>query len=207
MNFTTWPQIWTEASPFCGGVLFANQDIYQACTTPYWTHWMVPGTSPNDFVHITRFMSRQFLLSSMTTVGAFPWFLAGYTQWLAGGAFQGNVLVGNHLRGSVTDFRLGDSQNLLVPLDTLVRTNSIQFFENLPLRTPVAVRQAQSALFVSYLNLTYPTVIPAILARIRATPGNAFTNDLLLTEIGTRTGRTLAQLDAEYVVFARALPP
>jgi hypothetical protein len=207
MYFTTWSDVWLAASPFCGGVLFPNQDIYQYCTTPTWTHWIVPGTSPNDFVQITRWLSRQFLLSSMTTSSAFPWFLAGYSLWLAGGSFQGADLVGAPLRANITDFKTGDTQNLLVPLDTLVRTNNATYFENLPLRTPVAVRQAQSALFVSYLSREYPTVIPAILARIRATPGTAFTNDLLLEEITNRTGRTLAQLDVAYLAYARALQP
>ena len=207
MHFTTWLGIWSEAIPFCGGVYFPNQDVYQACTTPNWTHWIVPGSSPNDFVLITRWLSRQFLLSSMTTVWHFPWFLGGYTQWLAGGGFQGSVLVGAPFTTSIADFRTGDSQNLLVPLDTLVRTDNARYFENLPQRTPVAVRQAQAALFVSYLHVQYPTILPAILARIRATPGAAFTNDLLLQEIQTRTGRTLAQLDTEYLVYARGLQP
>lgn len=92
-------------------------------------------------------------------------------------------------------------------MDTLVRTTSVRFFENLPLRTPVAVRQAQSTLFVSYLNITYPTIIPAMLARIRATRGNVFTNDQLLLEITTCSGKSVAELDAAYLVYARALPP
>ena len=207
MYFTTWPEIWTEVSQFCGGVLFLNQDVWQACATPNQTHWMIPGNSPNDFVLITRFISRQFLLASMTRSGEFPWFLSAYPIWLAGGSFQGATLVGAPLRAMINDFRTGDAQNLLVPLDTLVRTNTTKFYENLPQRTPVAVRMAQSTLFLAYLARDYPTVIPAILARIRATPGNVFTNDALLAEIQTRTGRTIEQLNAEYLVYARGLQP
>jgi hypothetical protein len=207
LYFTTWPAIWLEVSPFCGGVLFPNQDIYQSCSTPNMTHWIVPGTSPNDTVLIIRWLSRQFLLASMTRSAEYPWFLAGYTLWLAGGSFQGTTIVGAPLRANVTDFRTGDSQNLLVPLDTLVRTTNTRFFENLPQRTPVAVRQAQSALFVAYLTRDYPAVVPAILARIRATPGNVITNDILLQEIQTRTGKTLAELNGPYLVYARALQP
>jgi uncharacterized protein YjdB len=207
MFFTTWPEIWTEASPFCGGVLFPNQQIWQACGSPYWTHLFVPGASPNDFPAISRFLSRQFLLSSMTTVGAFPWFLSGYPLWLSGGTFQGSTLIGAPLPVIIQDFRTGDTQNLLVPLETLVRTNNTAFFENLPQRTPVAVRMAQATLFVSHLHLQYPTVLPAVLGRIRATPGAAFTNDMLLDEITSRTGKSLAQLDTEYLAYARALRP
>jgi Bacterial Ig-like domain (group 2) len=205
MFFSTWPEIWLEASPFCGGTLFANQDVYQVCTSPTWTHWVVPTGS--DFYHITRWLSRQFLLSSMTRVAEFPWFLGGYTQWLAGGSFQGAAIAGSPLRANIQDFRTGDTQGLLVPIDTLVRTANARFFENLPQRTPVAVRQAQSALFLAYLNRDYPLVIPAILARIRATPGNAFTNDMLIAEIQSRTGRTLAQLEPGYLIYARSLQP
>lgn len=205
MFFSTWPEIWLEVSPFCNGTLFANQDVYQACTSPTWTHWVVPGGT--DFYHITRWLSRQFLLSSMTRAAEFPWFLGGYTQWLAGGSFQGPAIAGGPLRANIQDFRTGDAQGLLVPIDTLVRTANARFFENLPQRTPVAVRQAQSALFLAYLNRDYPLVIPAILARIRATPGNAFTNDMLIAEIQDRTGRTLAQLEPAYLLYARSLQP
>lgn len=205
MHFTTWHEIWLEASPFCGGVIFPNQSIYQICNSPTWTHWIVPGTSPNDFALIARWLSRQFLLSSMTTAAAFPWFLSGYTQWLAGGAFQGAQLVGAPLAASIADFKTGDAQNLLLPLDSLVRIPNATFFAEPALRTPGAVRQAQSALFVAYLAKDYPTVIPAILARIRATPGAAFTNDLLLQEITTRTGKTLAELTTAYIAYARTL--
>lgn len=207
MYFTTWPEIFLEVSPFCGGVIFPNQDIYQGCNSPTWNHWIIGGTSPNDFVQITRWLSRQFLLSSMTTVAAFPWFLSGYTQWLGGGSFEGTQLVGAPLRAHILDFRAGDAQNLLVPLDTLVRTANTPFYENIALRTPVAVRMAQSGLFVAYLAKEYPTVIPAILARIRATPGAAFTNDLLLQEIITRTGKSLAELNTAYLAYARSLQP
>ncbi len=207
MHFTTWLEIWNEAIPFCNGVYFPNQDVYQACTTPNWTHWIVPGTSPNDFILITRWLSRQFLLSSMTRAAEFPWFLAGYTQWLSGGALQGATVAGAPHRATITDFRNGDTQNLLVPIDTLVRTNNQRFSENLPQRTPVAVRQAQAALFVSYLNITYPNLLNTIFARIRATPGPTVTNDMVLQDIVTRTGRTLAQLDTAYLVYARGLQP
>lgn len=130
-----------------------------------------------------------------------------FPSLLAGGSFQGSAIVGAPLRGIVLDFRAGDAQNLLVPLDTLMRTNNVRYFENLPQRTPVAVRQAQAALFIAYLDRDFPAVLPAILARIRATSGNGFTNDLLLEEITTRTGRTLQQLDAAYLAYARALQP
>ena len=92
-------------------------------------------------------------------------------------------------------------------MDTLVVLPNARFFEGISLRTPVAVRQAQSVIFIEYLNREYPTLLPAILARIRATPGNAFTNALLLQEITTRTGRSIAQLEVDYLVYARTLRP
>lgn len=205
LYFTTWPEIWLEATPFCGGTLFPNQDIYQSCATPNRSHWIVPTAS--DFTHTTRWLSRQFLLASMPRVIDFPWFLGAYPLWLAGGSFQSSTIVGAPLRALINDFRTGDAQNLLVPLDTLMRTDNVRYFENLPQRTPVAVRQAQATLFVAYLNRDFPTVLPAILARIRATAGNGFTNDLLMEEITTRTGRTIQQLNASYLEFARALQP
>jgi uncharacterized protein YjdB len=207
MYFTTWTEIWLEASPFCGGVLIPNSTIYQNCTSPNWIHLMVPGTSPNDFTNITRFLARQFLLSSMTTSSAFPWFLSGYSQWLGGGAFQGSVITGASNRAIITDFMVGDSLGTLAPLDTLVNLPNARFNAGIELRTPVAVRQAQSVIFVDYLNRQYPTLLPAILARIRATPGNTFTNASLLQEITTRTGLTIAQLEGPYLAYARTLRP
>jgi hypothetical protein len=107
---------------------------------------------------------------------------------------------------SIADFRTGDAQRRLAPLDSLVRTDNATFNQNADERTPVAVRMAQSVMFVSYLHVQYPTVLPAILARIRATPGASFTNDQLLLEITSRTSKTLTQLDAEYLAYARGLP-
>ena len=66
---------------------------------------------------------------------------------------------------------------------------------------------AQSTLFLAYLAKQYPTVIPAILARIRSTPGGVVTNETVLQDIRTLTGKTIEQLDAEYLVYARALQP
>jgi len=88
-----------------------------------------------------------------------------------------------------------------------VRMPNARFFVGIELRTPVAVRQAQAVMFVEYLNHQYPAILPAILARIRATPGTAFTNAMLLQEITTRTGLTIAQLDALYLAYARTLRP
>ncbi len=208
MYFTTWTEIWLEASRFCGGVLIPNSDTYQACTTPNWTHWIVPaGSSPNDYWFVARYLARQFLLSSMTTASAFPWFLAGYTQWLGGGSLQGSEMVGSPFRTAIVDFRFGDSTGVLAPMDTLVNMPFARFQAGVELRTPVAVRQAQSVLFVEYLNRDYPTLLPAILARIRATPGATFTNALLLQEITTRTGKSIAQLEAVYLAYARTLRP
>lgn len=207
MYFTTWTDIWLAATPFCGGLLIPNSVIHQNCTTPHWIHLLVPGNSPNDQAYVIRFLARQFMLSSMTTSSAFPWFLAGYTQWLGGGGFEGSNIVGAVSRTIIADFVNGDTLDLLAPMDTLVNLPNARFNANIELRTPVAVRQAQSVIFVDYLNREYPTLIPAILARIRATPGATFTNTLLLQEITTRTGKTIAQLDAAYLVYARTLRP
>ena len=120
---------------------------------------------------------------------------------------QGSNIVGAPSRTAIVDFRNGDSLSVLAPLDTLVNMPNARFFVGIELRTPVAVRQAQAVMFVEYLNHQYPAILPAILARIRATPGTAFTNAMLLQEITTRTGLTIAQLDALYLAYARTLRP
>ena len=86
-----------------------------------------------------------------------------------------------------------------------MRLPSARFFENLPQRTPVAVRMAQGVMLVSYLAKDYPNALPAIFARIRATPGAAISNDALIQELQTQTGRTVTQLEAAYLVHARSL--
>lgn len=58
---------------------------------------------------------------------------------------------------------------------------------------------------MAFLAKDYPAVLPAIFARIRATPGAGFTNDDLIQEILTRTGLTAAQLEAAYLAYARSL--
>jgi len=205
MYFTKWSAIWTEFSPYCGGVFLANQTAWQQCTTPIQQHFLIPEKEPDDYQLIARFLSRQFLIASNNDARAFPWFTEGLTQWLSGGSFQGNVIVGAPAAVSVQDFKSGDTQNLLSPLDVLMRLSLAEYYENLPQRTPVAVRMAQGVILMAYLAKNYPAVIPAILTRIRATPGAGFTNDQLINEILTGTGKSTAELQAAYIVFGRAL--
>lgn len=202
--FTTWPQIWTEFTPFCGGQLLQGQTAWTACNTPNAQHFLIPETA-DDFYNITRFLSRQFILASHTDSRVYPWFVEGLSQWLAGGSLQGGSVNGKAAPVHLADFKSGDTQSLLSPLDTLVRLPSAKYYENLPQRTPVAVRMAQGALFVQYLNLTYPGLLTALYTRLRNQTGNPLTNDGLIQELVTRTGKTIPQLEAAYVAYARAL--
>lgn len=204
MYFTSWPAIWLEAARFCGGQLFPSQTAWQVCTTPTMQHFLIPETT-DDFRLIARFLARQFLNASSTDTRNFPWFVEGYSQWLAGGQLQGGAVVGKEQPAAIADFRSGDTQILLAPLDTLIRLPNVRYYENLPQRTPVAVRMAQSVMLVSYLAKEYPTVLPAIFAKIRATPGAAYSNAALIQEIVTLTGKTIPELEAAYLVHARAL--
>ena len=204
LYFTTWPEIWIEFNPFCGGQLLVNQTAWQSCAVPNRKHFLIPETA-NDFRLITRFLTRQFVLASHTASSQFPWFLEGYSQWLGGGSIQGAAVVGKETSVSIADFKSGDTQALLAPLDTLMRVPSARFFENLPQRTPVAVRMAQGVMLVSYLAKDFPNALPAIFARIRATPGAGLTNDALILEILTQTGKTAPQLEAAYLAHARGL--
>ncbi len=205
MYFTTWPQIWTEFTPFCGGQLLQGQTAWTSCAAPNMQHFFIPESQAGDFALVTRFLTRQFLLASHTASRNFPWFHEGYAQWLAGGSVQGGAVVGAVRPVAIADFKGGDAQNLLAPLDTLIRLPGARYYENLPQRTPVAVRMAQGVLLVAFLAKDYPAVLPAIFARIRATPGAGFTNDDLIQEILTRTGLTVAQLEAAYLAYARSL--
>ena len=204
LYFTTWPQIWTEFNPFCGGQLFAGQTAWASCAVPNRKHFFIPELA-NDFGLITRFLARQFVLASHTPSNQFAWFVEGYSQWLAGGSIQGAVVVGKERNVSIVDFKSGDTQTLLAPLDTLMRLPAARFYENLPQRTPVAVRMAQGVMLVSYLAKEFPNALPAIFARIRATPGAGLSNDALIQEILTQTGKTAAQLEAAYLAHARGL--
>ena len=82
---------------------------------------------------------------------------------------------------------------------------AVQYYENLPLRTPVAVRMAQGVMLVSYLASEPGNAICKVLAAIRAAPGGGVSNDAVMQVILTATGKTIAQLEAGYLVHARAL--
>ena len=84
LYFTTWPQIWTEFTPFCGGQLLQGQTAWTACNTPNAQHFLIPETA-DDFYNITRFLSRQFILASHTDSRTYPWFVEGLSSgWRAG---------------------------------------------------------------------------------------------------------------------------
>ena len=74
-------------------------------------HPVIPELT-NDFILITRFLARQFVLASHPPSSQFPWFMEGYTQWLTGGSIQGGVVVGNERHVSISDFKSGDTQAL-----------------------------------------------------------------------------------------------
>jgi hypothetical protein len=207
MYFTTWPAIWTEFTPFCGGQFFENQINWTSCATPNRQHFFIPpGQQPNDFAAITRFLARQFILASHGASQQFPWFVEGHSQWLAGGSAQSSGIGGKAAAVSIADFKAGDASSLLAPLDTLMRLGSAAYYENLPQRTPVAVRMAQGVVFVSYLATeTQSTTLCQILESIRATPGAGLGNDALIQLIVTKTGKTTAELEAGYLAHGRAL--
>ena len=206
MYFTTWPEIWTEFNPFCGGQLFEDQVNWTSCAAPHRTHFFIPGAVGDDYGPITRFLARQFLIASQTASGQFPWFLEGFTQWLAGGTAQAGGVSGRAAPVSIADFAAGDTQGLLAPLDSLMRRPAAEYFENLPARTPVAVRMAQGVMLVSYLaTLNQGSALCQIFAAIRASPGAGVTNDGVIQLMLTGTGKTVPELESEYLVHARGL--
>ena len=84
----------------------------------------------------------------------------------------------------------------------MVHLASADFYANLPQRTPVAVRMAQSVMFVSYLGTAFPAVLDGVLAQIRAASGAGMTNDAIVNYILAQTGKTLAELDSLYQAYA-----
>ncbi|MFN0178035.1 MAG: Ig-like domain-containing protein [Gemmatimonadales bacterium] len=205
MFFTTWPEIWTEFNRFCGGVLLVNQTAWQSCAVPFRQHFLISEGAADPNL-ILRFLSRQFLLASQTASAQLPWFMEGYSQWLAGGSVQPTGVGGKARAVSIADFRAGDTQSLLAPLDTLIRLPAARYYENLPQRTPVAVRMAQGVVLVSYLATeTQSSVLCNIFEAIRAEPVAGFTNDELIQLIVTKTGKTIAQIEAGYLAHGRAL--
>jgi hypothetical protein len=203
MYFTTWPEIWTEFNQFCGGVLLVNQTAWQSCAAPFRKHFFV-SEGQNDTKLILRFLARQFLLASQTASAQFPWFLEGHSQWLA--TVEPTGVSGKAGAVSINDFKSGDTQSLLAPLDTLIRLPSARYYENLPQRTPVAVRMAQGVVLVSYLATeTQSSVLCNIFEAIRAEPGAGLTNDELIQLLVTATGKTIEQIEAGYLAHGRAL--
>jgi hypothetical protein len=107
----------------------------------------------------------------------------------------------------INDFRTGDTQNRLEGLAELTTMPVAEFIQDIALRTPVAVRMAQSAMVVSYLAST-PAGLNSlchVFAAIRAAPGNVMNNATVVNTILARTGLTMAQLETAYLAHARAI--
>jgi hypothetical protein len=204
MYFTSWIDIWTEFLPFCGGQLLVNQTNWTSCAQPHRQHFFrMPGTTPDDFHVIARFLARQYILASHTASNQVPWFLEGHSQWLGGGSVKPNGEIAGKGAMHIPDFRLGDTQNLLAPLDTLIRLPNVRYFENLPQRTPVAVRMAQSVMLVSYLTTIPGNTLCRMFAAIRNS--SAFSNDQMIALMLTATGKTMAEIETGYLAHARAM--
>jgi hypothetical protein len=206
MYFTSWPQIWTEFIPFCGGQFLVNQVNWNTCLTPHRQHFFyVTNTTVDDYAIVARFLSLQFWVASYFDGNAFPWFREGFGYYLSGGATTSSGVSGRVSAGIRTDFQSGDTQNLLAPLDTLMRLTNAQFFENLPQRTPVAVRVSQAAMLMSYLESIPGGTICKILQAIRTSPGGAITNAQLIQMMVTFSGKTVAEIQTGYLAHARAI--
>ena len=144
------------------------------------------------------------MLASHAGSNTNPWLVAGYTQWLMGGAVVASGVSGKVHPVSTADFKTGDTQNRLAPLDTLIRLNDDKFLEHLPLRTPLAERPAQSVMVVSYLASLPGTPLCRIFAAIRNAPGGN-TNDQTIALVQQLTGKTIAEIETGYLAHARAL--
>ena len=206
MYFTSWPQIWTEFIPFCGGQFFTNQVNWNTCLTPHRQHFFyLQNTSVDDYPVVARFLSLQFWVASYFDGNAFPWIREGFGYWLGGGSNTANGIVGRINPVNRDDFRAGDLANTLAPLDTLIRMTNTQFFENLPQRTPVAVRVAQVAMLVGYLQSIPGNTMCKILQAIRNAPGAGVTNNQVIALMVSATGKTIAEIEAGYLAYARAI--
>jgi len=202
MYFTTWRPIWTEFIRFCGGLDLPNQTAWTQCPAPVSRHFFV-SEGAVDTQLIGRFLTRQALLASNATGAAFPWFLEGVSGWIAASTFAGTQITGVVAPVAIADFKAGNTANNLASLDTLTRTTNANYYVNLAQRTPVAVRNAQAVLFVSYLAREFPAALAAVFADMRAKAPVGLDNDALIALLLTQTGRTVAQLDAGYLAYAR----
>ncbi len=202
MYFTTWRPIWVEFIRFCGGLDLPNQTAWTQCPTPVSRHFFV-SEGAVDTQLIGRFLTRQALLASNATAAAFPWFLEGMSGWTAASTFAGSQITGVVSPVAVADCKAGNTANNLASLDTLARTANVNYYVTLAQRTPVAVRSAQAVMFVSYLAREYPAALAAVFAEMRAKAPAGIDNDALIALLLTQTGRTIAQLDAGYLAYAR----
>ena len=208
MYFTASRLIWAEAVPFCGGQDLPNQTAWTLCQATGRQHFLVPegASTTNDYFNIARFLTRQFISASYFGGAQSPWLVEGISAINAGGRVQGTTFVPGINPVIRADFRRGDSTNVLAPLDSLMRLNGTDYYRDLAIRAPVAIRSAQAAVFFAYLNQEFPTVIPAIQARIRSTPGAAVSNEDIIALILGQTGRTFPQLQTAYIAFGRTIP-
>lgn len=202
--FTAWAEIWVEYSPFCGGVLLENQTLYQRCVNPYPQTFLTPEQTP-DFRNIVRFMTHEAMRFTYGQADAFPWFKEGLAYWYGAGSVDagGDIVTTGPEAILLTDFQNGDSQSILETLDDLTSMPSSEYYANVQLRTPVAVRMAQSNMFVGYLALSQPTALQNAIDGLNN--GTITTNSALVAGILADTGMTIGELETAYLAYARGL--
>jgi hypothetical protein len=193
---------------YCPAVWFVNAREVNACWNVYgdgaWIFFVIPYVTP-DYATQYHEISHTFLQKVHPDDENFPWLKEGSGMYFESGAFDdaGNFSVSMPLAYVRDGFHQYDTQNALIPLATLLTMPRTDFYSGLAAGNGVKT-YAQSGLFFTYLMKQYPAMMTGMFAQFRN--GALAANTDVLAYITSNTGRTVAQLEQDYIAYGRSLP-
>ena len=207
LYYTNDMSLYAQLFSFCPTEIIAGARQLTACwdsTQGFWRWFIVPYVTP-DFGTQQHELSHTFMQTVYPVGEDYVWIKEGTGMYWESGAFAGSsLLVTTPIPYLTVGFRRAHDSGRQIPLSTLMYYRRAAFYGS---PDPTVV-YSQAGMLIFYLMNAYPAVMGDMFAGFKAgspsayVPGAIGTNDQLIAFLTSRTGLTLAQLDAAYTAFA-----
>jgi len=208
MYYTLDSATYVATFKYCPAVYYQNARQVNGCWNVYgdgaWIEFVIPYVTP-DYGTQYHEVSHLFLQRVHPDAENYPWLKEGSGMYFESGSFDasGNLVITTPLPYITQGFHQYDQAGQLIPLATLLFENRTDFYAGL--NGGNGVREyAQSGLFFTFLMKSFPAVMTALFDSFKqsGTP----TNTDVVNFVTAGTGRTVSQLEAEYIAYGRSLP-